>query len=101
MNIQDNEYTGLKSSMTSVLNQPAERRKSIKDMRKLFIKAADLNSLYFFTDQNIKEYMTLKKSKDGKKKFLNVKYQHSKKLFSNVHVMMDVDETMEIPGGKK
>ena len=96
-----NEYTGVKSSMTSVLNQPAERRKSIKAMRKLFIKAADLNSLYFFTDQNIKEYVTLKKSKDGKKKFLNVKYQNSKKLFKNVYVMMDVDETLEIPGGKK
>lgn len=96
-----NEYAGVKSSMQSVMNQPATKRKTIKDMRKLFIKSADLNSVYFITDQNVKEIVNIKKSEDGKQKFLHVKYQNSKPLFKNVHVMMDVDEVLEIPGGKK
>ncbi len=97
-----NEYTGVKSSMQSVLNQAPERRKTIKDIRKLFIKSADLNSVYFITDQNVKDIVNLKKSADGKKKYLHVKYQNSKKLFKNINVMMDVDEILEIPeGGSK
>lgn len=92
------EYTAVKSSMQSVVNQPPEKRKTIKDIRKLFLKSTDLNSAYFFTDANVKEYVNLKKSKDGKTKYLNVKYQNSKKLFKNVHVMMDVDETIELTG---
>ena len=92
------EYTAAKSSMVSVLNQPPENRKTIKDIRKLFLKSTDLNSAYFFTNANVADIVNVQKSKDGKQKFLNVKYQNSKKLFKNVHVMMDVNETMEIPG---
>lgn len=96
-----NEYVSVRTSMKSVLNQPAERRKTTKQIRKLFSKAADLNSVYFFTDTVVKEAVNVKKSKDGKTKYLNVKYQNSKKLFKNIYVMIDVDETMEIPKEKK
>lgn len=93
-----NEYVSVKSGMQSVLNQPPEKRKSIKDMRKTFLRNVELNNVERFTDTTVKELVTLKKSKDGKKKYLNVKYQATNKLFKNIHVMMDVDETLELTG---
>lgn len=93
-----NEYISVKSGMQSVLNQPPAKRKSIKDMRKVFLRNVQLNNVDRFTDKTVKELVTLKKSKDGKKKYLNVKYQATNKLFKNIHVMMDVDETLEMTG---
>ena len=93
-----NEYISVKSGMESVLNTPPAKRKSIKDMRRIFLRNVELNNVERFTDSTVKELVTLKKSKDGKKKFLNVKYQATNKLFKNVHVMMDVDETLELTG---
>ena len=93
-----NEYISVKSGMQSVLNQPPAERKSIKQMRKIFQRNVELNNVERFTDKTVKELVTLKKSKDGKKKYLNVKYQATNKLFKNIHVMMDVDETLEMTG---
>lgn len=93
-----NEYISVKSGMQSVLNQPPADRKSIKQMRKIFQRNVELNNVERFTDKTVKELVTLKKSKDGKKKYLNVKYQATNKLFKNIHVMMDVDETLEMTG---
>ncbi len=67
-------------------------------MRKTFLRNVELNNVERFTDKTVKELVTLKKSKDGKKKYLNVKYQATNKLFKNIHVMMDVDETLELTG---
>jgi len=93
-----NEYISVKSGMQSVLNQSPSERKSIKQMRKIFQRNVELNNVERFTDKTVKELVTLKKSKDGKKKYLNVKYQATNKLFKNIHVMMDVDETLEMTG---
>ena len=93
-----NEYISVKSGMESVLNTPPAKRKSIKDMRRIFQRNVELNNVERFTDQTVKELVTLKKSKDGKKKYLNVKYQAQNKLFKNIYVMMDVDETLEMTG---
>ncbi len=95
-----NEYLTVKSAMESVINQPPAKRKTTKDIRKIFLRNAELNNVERFTDQSVKELVTVKKSKDGKKKYINVKYTASNKLFQNIHVMIDVDETLEIPGGK-
>ena len=94
-----NEYLGVKSSMQSVLNQPAAKRKTIKDIRKLFLKSTGFNSVYYFTDANVKDHVNLKKSKDGKKKYLHVQYENSNRLFQNVYLTVKTDETMEIPDG--
>jgi lipopolysaccharide export LptBFGC system permease protein LptF len=93
-----NEYVNVKSGMQSVLNAPPEKRKNIKTMRKIFLRNVELNNVERFNDGNLKEHVFLKKSKDGKKKFLNVQYQATNKLFKNIHIMMDVDETVELTG---
>ena len=92
------EYLSVKSSMQSVVKLSPEKKKTAKDIRKYFLRNVEINGVERFTDHNIKEFVTVKKSKNGKKKFLNVKYQANNKLFSNIHVMMDVDETVELTG---
>ena len=95
-----NEHLGVKSSMQSVANQPFEKRKNVKEVRKLFLKSTGLNSVYYFKESNVKEHVTLKKSKDGKKMYMNVKYENSNKLFSNIFLTVKTDETIELTGGK-
>jgi hypothetical protein len=93
-----NEYLSVKSSMESTVNLPPAKRKTTKDIQKYFLRNVEINGLERFTDYNIKEMVFVKKSKDGKQKFLNVKYQATNKLFKNIFLMMDVDETMELTG---
>ena len=90
------DYLGVKSSMQSVLNQPADMRKSIRDMRELFLKSAKLNSVHYFNDNNVKDHVNLKKSKDGKKKYLHVEYENSNRLFKNIYLTVKTDEIVEI-----
>jgi len=96
-----NEYLGIKSSMQSIINQPPAKRKTIKDIRRLFLKSANLNSLYDFNDKNVKEHVNMKKSKDGKTKYLHVTYTRSNNLFKNVYITVKTDETMVLSGGKE
>ncbi len=92
-----NEYLGVKSVMAAVISQPAKKRSSTKKIRALFLKNAKVNSLYEFDRNNIKDHLTIKKSKNGKTKYMNFVYQRTQPLFKNFHLMIDVDETLEIP----
>ncbi len=95
-----NEHMSIKSTMTSVLNQPAERRKTTKMLRELFVKNAKINGLYDFDILNVKNYLKVKKSKDGKK-YLTFTYENRKPLFKNFYLLIDIEESLEIPGAKK
>ena len=93
-----NEHITVKSAMTSVVNTAPAKRKTTKQIRSKFLRMVELNNVERFTDTTVKELVNVQKSKDGKKKYLNVKYQATNKLFSNIFLMMDVDETVELTG---
>jgi len=93
-----NEYINVKSAMESVVNTAPAKRKTTKQIRSKFLRMVELNNVERFTDTTVKELVNVQKSKDGKKKYLNVKYQATNKLFSNIFLMMDVDETVELTG---
>lgn len=93
-----NEYFAVKKSMQSVINQDPKLRTTTKEIRKIFLRNVELNNVQRFTDKTVKELVNVQKSKDGKKRYLNVKYQSSNKLFKNIFLMMDVDETLELTG---
>ncbi len=95
------DYMGIKSTMQAVVKQPAERRKTTKMMRLLFVKNAKINGLYQFDRNNIKNHLRTKKSKDGKTKYMNFTYQATSPLFKNIFLMIDVDELLEIPKAEK
>ena len=93
-----NEYITVQSGMKSVLNRTPSDRKTTKQVRRVFLKSMEMNNVERFNDITVKEYVNVKKSKNGKKKYLNVKFQASNKLFDNMYLMMDVDETIELTG---
>jgi hypothetical protein len=93
-----NEYFAVTSGMQSVANADPKLRTTTKEARKIFLRNVELNNVERFTDKSVKELVNVQKSKDGKKKYLNVKYQASNKLFKNIFLMMDVDETIELTG---
>ena len=93
-----NEYITVQSGMKSVLNRTPSDRKTTKQVRRVFLKSMEMNNVERFNDITVKEFVNVKKSKKGKKKYLNVKYQASNKLFDNIYLMMDVDETIELTG---
>ena len=93
-----NEYITVQTGMKSVLSRTPSDRKTTKQVRSVFLKNMYMNNVERFNDSTVKEFVNIKKSKNGKKKFLNVKYQASNKLFDNIYIMMDVDETIELTG---
>jgi hypothetical protein len=93
-----NEYITVQSGMKSVLSRIPSDRKTTKQVRRVFLKNMEMNNVERFNDITVKEYVNVKKSKNGKKKYLNVKFQASNKLFDNMYLMMDVDETIELTG---
>ena len=93
------EYFAVKQSMKAVANQPLSKRPNTRQVRVLLLKNLDLNSVYKFNQTNIKKVTKVKK-KDGKK-YLFVKYIASNRLFSNLYLSIKIDESIELPGGKK
>lgn len=95
-----NEHLNIKAAMKSTLNQPYESRKTYRQLRQLFLKNADINGVYTFSEKTIKDYLTVKKSEDGKTKYLHMDYQNSQKLFKEVYLTVKTDVAMEIPEQK-
>ncbi len=91
-----NEHLSIKAAMTSTLNQPYESRKTYSQLKRLFLKNADINGVYVFKEKTIKDFLTVKKSEDGKKKYLHMNYQNSQKLFKEVYLTVKTDVAMEI-----
>lgn len=93
-----NERMNVISSMESVKNLPLAKRKTTKQIRKYFLRNVQVNGVERFTDYNLIDMVFVNKSKDGKKKFMNVKYQATNNLFKDVFLMLDVDETLQLTG---
>ena len=93
------EYFAMKQSMQAVANQPFSKRPNKSQTRILLLRNLELNSVYKFNEKNIKKITKIKK-KNGKR-YLLVKYDASNRLFSNLYLSLKVDESIELPGGKK
>jgi Domain of unknown function (DUF4845) len=95
-----NMHMSVKSSMEATLSQPYQKINSTKKLRVAFLKSARVNSLFNVDRQNIKDILTVVKSEDGKK-YMNIKIEDKKPLFKNYFILIDIDESMEIPTGDK
>ena len=93
------EFFAMKQSMKAVANQPFSKRPNKSQTRILLLRNLELNSVYKFNEKNIKKITKIKK-KNGKR-YLLVKYDASNRLFSNLYLSLKVDESIELPGGKK
>ena len=93
-----NESMSVKNSMESVLSQPPARRQTVKDVRRIFLRNANINNLQRFDDTSVQEMVNLRQQKDTGKTYLHVKYRAENKLFKNIYLMLDFDETLELTG---
>lgn len=93
-----NESMNVKNSMESVLSQPPANRQTVKDVRRIFLRNANINNLQRFDDASVREMVNLRQQKDTGKTYLHVKYRAENKLFKNIYLMLDFDETLELTG---
>lgn len=93
-----NESLNVKNSMESVLSQPPAKRQTVKDVRRIFLRNAGINNLQRFDGNAVEELVNIRKEKDTGKTYLHVKYRAENKLFKNIYLMLDFDETLELTG---
>lgn len=93
-----NESLNVKNSMESVLSQPPAKRQTAKDVRRIFLRNAGINNLQRFDSNSVQEMVNIRKQKDTGKTYLHVKYRAENKLFKNIYLMLDFDETLELTG---
>ena len=93
-----NESLNVKNSMESVLSQPPAKRQTVKDVRRIFLRNASINNLQRFDNASVQEMVNLRQQKDTGKTYLHVKYRAENKLFKNIYLMLDFDETLELTG---
>ena len=93
-----NESLNVKNSMESVLSQPPAKRQTVKDVRRIFLRNAGINNLQRFDSNSVQEMVNIRKQKDTGKTYLHVKYRAENKLFKNIYLMLDFDETLELTG---
>ena len=93
-----NESLNVKNSMESVLSQPPARRQTVKDVRRIFLRNAGINNLQRFNSNSVQEMVNIRQQKDTGKTYLHVKYRAENKLFKNIYLMLDFDETLELTG---
>jgi type II secretory pathway pseudopilin PulG len=92
-----NESFAATQSLTSVANAPEAAKLSDQDIRKTFLRNAQINGLSRFSEKNIKEYLTINKPEtaDGNKT-VTLQYEGRNKLFGNLEIVLVYDKTMEL-----
>lgn len=93
-----NESLNVKNSMESVLSQPPAKRQTVRDVRRIFLRNAGINNLQRFDGNSVQEMVNIRQQKDTGKTYLHVKYRAENKLFKNIYLMLDFDETLELTG---
>jgi|TARA_B100000586_G_C19957795_1_gene362398 hypothetical protein len=93
------EFFAMKQSMKAVANQPLSKRPNTLLTRRLLLRNLELNSVYKYNEKNIKDIAKVKKKKG--KRYLLVNYDASNRLFGNLYLSLKIDESIELPGGKK
>ncbi len=92
------EFFNVKGSMEAVSSQEPARRQTVKQVRTLFLRNAEINNLERFNDSSVKELVNLTQDRKTGKKYLHVKYRAENKLFKNIYIMLDFDESLELTG---
>lgn len=93
-----NESVTVKGAMQAVLSQPPANRQTVKDIRRIFLRNAEINNIERFNDNSVRELVNVRQEKDTGKTYLHVKYQAENRLFENIYLMLDFDETLELTG---
>jgi len=87
------------AAMNSVTSRPDASTMSEADARKYFMHNIQITNIQMFTYRNIKNYLDLEKSKKtGEPNKLHLHFQQSSKLFSDLYLQLQFDETKPMRG---
>ena len=87
------------ASMNTAAAQPKATKMSVVDLRKAFYRSIQITNIERFNDRNLKDHVFLIKSKTaGEPNKLQVKYTATSKLFQDLFLMMEFDESVPIRG---
>ena len=94
-----NTKLGIMAVMKSVASQPNADSFSQADVWKVFYNNADIQGLRVFTEQVVREQVKLEKNEDGSGKTIHVTFEERNKLFDDIELLLNFDETMPMGGG--
>jgi len=94
-----NTKLGLMSVMKSVASQPDAESFSQADVWKVFYNNADIQGLRVFSEQVVREHVKLEKDEEGSGKSIHVTFEERNKLFDDIELLLNFDETMPMGGG--
>ena len=87
------------ASMNTAASQPDAASMNVGELRKAFYSSIQITNIDRFNDRNLKDHVFLIKSKTaGEPNLLNVKYTSKNKLFQDLSLYMEFDESVPIKG---
>lgn len=91
-----NEKFLVDQSMQSVANRPDAAKLSVDEIRKYFLKNAQINGSNRFNDRNIKTHLKMNKPEKGKPKSFTVTFEARNKLFDVIELLLVYNNTVEL-----
>lgn len=87
------------ASMNTAASQPDAPQMNVGEIRKAFYSSIQITNINRFNDRNLKDHVFLIKSKTaGEPNKLNVKYTMTNKLFQDLSLLMEFDQSVPIRG---
>lgn len=87
------------ASMNTVASRPDATQMSVNELRKAFYSSIQITNITRFNDRNLKDHVFLVKSKErGEPNQLEVKYTSTNKLFDDLQLLMEFDQSVPIRG---
>jgi hypothetical protein len=84
------EHFAIKKSLQSLKDEPLISRKPVTEIRKLFFRRLDINSIRHLTKENV----TIKRA--GGVTSINVKYEERRPVMGNLSLVMTFDDSIEL-----
>ena len=93
------ERTQVIAALQSVANREGSSKFSAKEAQKMFLRGIQITNIDRFSDQNVKDYVTLEKPKEGSgPQILRIKYDATNKLAGGLELLLHVNEAVALTG---
>jgi len=96
-----NEKLQVDTAMHSISNRPDAATMSTRDLRKYFVRNAQIGGTNRFDSGNIKNYLKVNKAKKGQPKSFTVTYEARSELFDVIYLLIVYDKTLPLGGSSK
>ena len=88
-----NEKFQVDAAMKSVSNRPDAAKLSTTDIKKYFVRNAQIGGTDRFNSRNIKDYLSIPKRSKGEPKSFNVQYEARSPFFDVIEFVLVYDNT--------